>query len=340
VTTVHFVVPNNIDDPAQPSGGNIYDSALLAALPAFGWTVRRHRVGTSLRDTLRAVPEGAVVVVDGLLGCADPRALHDAARRLRMVLLVHMPAGLNGAPRPDTANEAAALSAAGAVIATSNWTRHVLRARHGSLAARVRVAQPGVEPAPHAPGTPAGGQLLFVGAIVAHKGLDVLVRALADVRDLTWECVCVGSLECDPGYVTAVRLLLDEHSLGSRVHLVGAADRDVVAKYYAAADALAAPSRVEAYGMVISEALARGLPVLAAAAGGMAEPMGGAADQPGLSVRSGDVAAWSVALRSWLTDAALRQSLRERAALRRTSLPSWSATAARVSDVLAELAGA
>ncbi|HJQ43605.1 MAG TPA: glycosyltransferase, partial [Jatrophihabitantaceae bacterium] len=148
--TVHFVVPESIDDPGRPSGGNIYDREVARDLREFGWTVREHLVGRSLRDVLRALPRGATVAVDGLLGCADAAAVHEAAQRVRVVLLVHMPAGLEGGERADVAveTERAALCAAHAVIATSNWTRGLLIARHGATAERVRVAEPGVESAP------------------------------------------------------------------------------------------------------------------------------------------------------------------------------------------------
>jgi hypothetical protein len=37
VTAVHFVVPDGIDDPARPSGGNTYDRHLSSGLTSIGW---------------------------------------------------------------------------------------------------------------------------------------------------------------------------------------------------------------------------------------------------------------------------------------------------------------
>ena len=42
--TVHVVVPDGIDDPARPSGGNVYDRQACRALAATGWTVHEHAV--------------------------------------------------------------------------------------------------------------------------------------------------------------------------------------------------------------------------------------------------------------------------------------------------------
>ena len=44
VTEVHFIVPEGIDDPARPSGGNTYDRRVCGGLAALGWAVREHVV--------------------------------------------------------------------------------------------------------------------------------------------------------------------------------------------------------------------------------------------------------------------------------------------------------
>ena len=97
---------------------------------------------------------------------------------------------------------------------------------------------------------------------------------------------------------------------------------------------LVLPSRTETYGMVVTEALAHGLPVIATAVGGVPEALGRADDgnSPGLLVPPDDVAAFAAALRRWLDDPLRRRRLRRAAARRRLTLSSWSRTADRVSD--------
>ena len=122
-----------------------------------------------------------------------------------------------------------------------------------------------------------------------------------------------------------------------RVRFAGARTGAELDRAYASADLLVLASRAETYGMVVTEALARGVPVLAADVGGVTEALGRGEDgtRPGLLVAPGDPAALGAALRSWLGDADLRGRLRRAAEERRDSLRRWPATASVVAGVLA-----
>jgi glycosyltransferase involved in cell wall biosynthesis len=304
VTEVHFIVPEGIRDPARPSGGNTYDRRLIDELTALGWTVREH-VGAR---SVAALPDGAVVLVDGLIASPAPEVLVPHARRLRQVVLMHMPLG--------DARERAVLEAASAVITTSAWSRR-------RLGVPAVVAEPGVDAAELAPVREAGDALLCVAAVTPVKGHDVLLDAL---EGLPCRCTCVGSLDRDPAFADALRGRASER-LRFTGPLVGAA----LDRAYAAADLLVLPSRAETYGMVITEALARGVPVVATDVGGVTEALG----DGGLLVPPGDLGA---ALRRWLGDPELRERLRAAARARRATLRGWDATAATVAGVLADVA--
>ena len=327
---VHFVVPDGIDDPARPSGGNAYDRRVRDGLAATGWDVALHEVpgAGQLEDVLAPLPDGAVVMLDGLVSSAAPEVLVPQARRLRLVPLVHMPLGC--------AEERDALTAATSVITTSGWSRRTLLEQYGLPGERVHVAEPGADPARLAAGTRAGGELLCVAAVIPGKGHDVLVEALADVAG-EWRCVCVGSIQRDPGFVEQLRGRIRDRGLGDRVFLEGALGGEELARAYLAADLLVLASRGETYGMVITEALAAGLPVIASEVGGVPEALGRDAEgaAPGLLVAPADPAALARALRMWLGDAGLRRRLRLSAQGRRARLAPWSATTAAVAHVLA-----
>jgi glycosyltransferase involved in cell wall biosynthesis len=334
VSVVHFVVPAGIDDPARPSGGNAYDRRVRDGLVAAGWTVHMH--DDALADAVARIPDGSVVLLDGLVALPAPEVLMLESRRLRLVTLVHMPLGQDG---PDEA-EGAVLSACASVVTTSAWARRLLLENYSLPADRVHVAEPGVAAAELAPGTAAGGSLLSVAALIPGKGHDVLVDALATLNGHRWRCLCVGTLERDPAYVASLRRRASVGGMNGRVRFSGALLDEDLARKYGAADLLVLPSRSETYGMVVTEALARGLPVVAADVGGVPEALGHGADgtRPGVLVPPEDPAALGGALRAWLEDPGLRRRLRRAARERRESLADWSATTSAVADLLARAA--
>jgi glycosyltransferase involved in cell wall biosynthesis len=116
------------------------------------------------------------------------------------------------------------------------------------------------------------------------------------------------------------------------VHFAGPLTGPELDREYAAADLLVLASHAETYGMVITEALARGLPVIATDVGGVTEALGH--PRAGLLVAPGDPADLGAALRRWLSDPDLRQALRLAARERRASLRTWARTASDVAGVL------
>ena len=348
---VHVVVPAGIGDRARPSGGNAYDRQVCDGLAAAGWAVHIHEVAGSwpwpdapsqaaLADVLCRIPDRAIVLVDGLVASPSPDVLVPAARRLRLVVLVHMPLGEGTADDGPREREGAVLTAAASVVTTSAWARRVLLQLYRLPVERVHVAEPGVDAAGLAPGTPTAGSLLSVAAVIPGKGHDVLLEALATLNDLDWQCLCVGSLERDPIFVERLRHTVAAGGLSGRVRFPGPQAGAELAGSYSAADVLVLSSRFETYGMVVTEALARGLPVVAAAVGGVPEALGHGAEsvRPGLLVPPGDAAALSDALRSWLEDSDLRRRLRRAARERRESLAGWPTTVSAVADVIAAVA--
>jgi glycosyltransferase involved in cell wall biosynthesis len=202
------------------------------------------------------------------------------------------------------------------------------------------VAPPGVDAAPVTPASAAGSELLCVAAVAPHKGHDLLVEALATVQDAPWNCVCVGTVERDPGFADELRRQAREYGIADRLSFVGprtAADLDAC---YGAADLLVLASRGETYGMVVTEALARGMPVVATAAKGLPESVGRAPDGslPGILVPPDDPAALAAALRRWLGDSDLRSRLRRSARLRRTTLTGWATTTKLLANALSTVA--
>ncbi|MFF4791939.1 glycosyltransferase family 4 protein [Streptomyces sp. NPDC001276] len=353
--TVHFVLPGGIDDPATPSGGNAYDRRVSLDLPGFGWQVRAHPVDGSwprpdarardeLARVLRELPDGAVVLLDGLVACGVPETVVPEAERLRLAVLVHLPLGDETGLDPAVAAELDArerqvLRAVSAVVATSDWAVRRLVSHHGLAPDRVHAASPGADIAPLAPGTDGVSRLLCVASVTPRKGQHRLVEALAAVTDLPWSCTCVGALTQDPAYVDRLRGLIAEYGLQDRFHLIGPRAGTELDASYAAADLMVLASYAETYGMAVTEALARGVPVLATDVGGVGEAVGRAPDGgvPGILVPPEDPAALAAELRGWFGEADVRRRLKSAARGRRAALDGWANTARSLAGVLGRL---
>jgi glycosyltransferase involved in cell wall biosynthesis len=319
-----FLVPAAVHDPRHPSGGNRYDVELAAALRLAGWRVQLHEVAAvqeSLDPVLAGLPVDEPVLVDGLL--LDRGRTWTNSTDRRIVPLLHMPpaerVALDGMPGVD------------AVLTTSAWTAEQVRHRLPSSTSIV-VALPGVRPVRLVGTSPTGRRLRCVGALLPHKGQDVLVAALGRIRHLAWRCELVGAADLDPAYTRHVAGLAADLGIADRVTITGARHAGPVDGLYSGSDLLVLPSLSESYGMAAAEALACGVPVIASDAGGIREALDPSA---GLLVRAGDPARLAAALTAWLSSADLRRRLttaaRHASGFRRT----WSSAAAIVADLLA-----
>jgi len=215
-------------------------------------------------------------------------------------------------------------------VSTSAFTARRLQ-DFGVPSSRISVVVPGVQPAPVAVGGHYPLRMLCVATITPRKGHDVLVGALQRLGALDWECVCVGSLLRDPIHAQRIARQIHDAGLNDRVRLYGEMADDELAGAYAAADCFVLASRYEGYGMVITEALARGLPVVCTRGGALAETLPPAA---GLLVAVDDVDALADALRCMIEESALRKRLREGARKARDGLKDWADAATEFARVL------
>ncbi len=155
-------------------------------------------------------------------------------------------------------------------------------------------------------GLPADAAVIVgVGRLVPVKGFDVLVAALPKVGAAvpSARLLLVGDGPERPAIESLARGL----GVADRLTVTGA--RSDVTPYLAAADVLAAPSRNEGMGRVLIEAMALGVPVVAARVGGIPSVLGGG--RFGRLVEPDAPAAMADALTALLGDPALRVQLAE-----------------------------
>ena len=346
---VHVVVPEGFDNPGQPTGGNIYDRRVCAGLAEAGWEVLVATVAAAwpvpgsgaradLARIVSAIPDGETVLIDGLIASPTAAQLLPHTGRIRMTVLLHMPLAAAVDTHHDASaerSERAVLRAVAGVVVTSEWTRRQVLTRYPIPTCRVHVARPGVDRVA-APARPVRGHLICVGVLGRHKGQDLLVEALADLADRDWHCVLAGSPDRHPNFVEQLQTRITRLGYDHRVRLSGVLTGAALSHAYTTADLLVAPSRSETYGMTVTEALAHGLPVIAAAVGGLPEALGSTADgtPPGQLIPPGDLAALAAALRDWLGDERHRHRLRAAARQRRSTLRGWEQTTQEIANAL------
>lgn len=344
-STVYFAFPGKLE---TPSGGYHYDRRLIAELRANGFIVECLELAAAYpfpnqqdrehaAETLANLPDGALVIIDGLAFGVMAAIAAAEAERLRLIALCHHPLSLeSGLDRPRRQalhqSEKKALGFARAVIVTSAHTSTTLMDDFSVPASQITVALPGTDPVPQAACDGNPMRLLTVASLIQRKAHDVLVTALASLRDLPWRARFVGSTEFDPAWAERISKQVRNSGLQDRIIFSGPVSDPK--PEYLDADAFVLPSRYEGYGMVFAEALAAGLPIVAARAGAVPDVV---PESAGLLVPPDDADALASALRRLLTNTRLRQDLRRQAQEAATRLPTWSESAQRVAATLKEV---
>jgi glycosyltransferase involved in cell wall biosynthesis len=336
----------------QRTGGTIYDRRVIEALREDGWWVEvlewpstfpfpNEDDRLEVAASLAAVPDNALVMIDGLALGTLPGLARREKDRLRLVALVHHPLALETGLSPMmattfAAEEQDALTSVRAVIVTSETTAAIVEGAFGAPGEMITVAPPGVDKpeSPRGERRPGPVRIFVMGSISPRKAHHVLIEALARIEDLEWTCVIAGSLEREPEVAEALIDQIAMLGLGERVTLVGEVDAEQAARFYADADLFALASVYEGYGMVFAEAQAHGLPIVATTGGAIPEAVGEGA---GILVQPNDPEAFAEALAVLITDPRTRAVLAEGARQAGAQLPGWADTAAVIGSALERL---
>jgi glycosyltransferase involved in cell wall biosynthesis len=350
VNEVVFAVPGDL---ATPTGGYGYDRRIIAELAVLGWQVRVVDLGdgfprpsaaqcTQACLRLAALPPAVPIVIDGLAYGVLPEVGERLGATHRLLALVHHPLALETGLDADEAtalrvSERAALAHAPRVIATSAATARLLTAEYGVAPERLTVVQPGSDRAVPPPRRERPGEvaLLAVGSVVPRKGYDVLIAALAKLRDLPWRLVIVGDRGRSAETARQLDAEIARRDFATRISFAGVVSPDRLAALYAAADLFVLASHFEGYGMAYAEAIAAGVPVVGTSAGAIPEtvPVGA-----GVLVPPGDSDALAATLRRLIADHDERARLAAGARAAAAALPTWADSARLFAQVLEGLA--
>ncbi len=222
-------------------------------------------------------------------------------------------------------------AAADLIVTGSSIAKESFLAR-GFPSGRIAVNPYGVDLTRFHPAKPSDGgrrekRVLFVGEIGVRKGVPWLLQAFTRLSE-DWTLHLVGPMA--PGFRNALARLPNE-----RVVLRGVLSGDALAAAYRDADIFCLPSIEEGFGMVILQAMASGLPVVASGATG--GPDAGVKDRDILIVPPGDSASLADALIRLAGDPELRRAIGAAAATRVSSGFSWDDYGRRAIGILREL---
>lgn len=346
VRSAAFAVPGAL---TIPTGGYTYDRRIVEEMRALGWQVETLNLGeefprpsaqsrAAARERLAAQPGDRPIVIDGLAFGTLPDVANDLSASHHLIALVHHPLALEAGLSPDEAkslhsSERQALASVRKVITTSAFTARLLASDYDVPAERLTVVRPGNDLIVPARRTVSDEiALLSVGALVPRKGHDVLIAALASLRDLPWRLTIVGDGTRDVETAARLESAVARDLLKERITFTGAVSTEHLAELYAGADLFVLASRFEGYGMAFAEALAHGLPIVGTTAGAIVETVPANA---GILVEPDDVPALSDALRRLITDPVLRNVLARGAESDAAALPTWRQSAELFSQVLA-----
>jgi glycosyltransferase involved in cell wall biosynthesis len=353
VIDVAFAIPGDLD---ALTGGYAYDRRLIQHLPAHGVTAHHIALSGSFPDPtsddlettqhlLSQIAPATPILFDGLaFGALPPEIVTAIASPV--IALVHHPLALETGldttrQRQFQARERFALQHATAVIATSPTTGRTLLRDYAVEAVRLTIAEPGTSPAIRASGTGRPFTMLAVGSLIPRKGYPVLIDAVTRLtashaaRLPDWRLTIVGSTAHSPGEANVIRECLLQSGLRRNITLAGEVSARDLSRLYARADLFVMPSLYEGYGMVLAEAMARGLPIVATTGGAAAETV---PDDTAIKVPPGDPNALAEALATVMFDADCLARMARASWDAGRRLPDWPATAARVADTLKAVA--
>lgn len=341
--SVVFAVPGDINNL---TGGTIYDRRVLELLPSLGIDATLCTLPASFpfpssadlaqtQTLLARTNPDAVLLVDGLAWGALPPDMA-AGFGPGIVVLCHHPLGLEAGLSDEQsqffiANEKQTLAAAAHVIVTSTATARTLQADFAVPAARITVAEPGLDPVSRARGSGGTPHLLAIGSIIPRKGYDVLVAALSRLKDCDWRLNIVGSPDRASATAQALRQQIEAAGLGGRISLAGELADGALEAAYQQGDIFVMASHYEGYGMALTEAMAHGLPIVTTTGGAVAETV---PDGAGLKVPPGDVDALADALRTVIVDRTRRSEIAEASWQAGQKRPRWEDTANIVARAL------
>lgn len=321
-----------VGDPQRRTGGYLYHREVFRCWQAHNQPIEEIVLGPAdvagqieARDRAGQLVEAGrydVIVVDALARAVVAPWLTHWQRLSPVVTLVHELPTVAGASDSREYEWEQMLLRTDVLVAVSDDGANTLIVR-GVEPTRIHIASGGCDRLLRRMPTVEMREELVIAVAqwIPRKNLAHLVRVWGQVAEHPWRLELIGESDADPVYAGEVWQAIQH--CPANVIVRGVLADDELAERYARASLFALPSRFEGYGLVFAEALACGLPVIAGTVG----PVPALVGTGGILVPPDDEQALSIALRTAMRDAHLRQHLSTAARQRASILPCWQDTA-------------
>jgi len=326
----------------QPTGGYVYDRLIVEQLRAHGTRVEVRPLvpndPVSLATTVTQLLRGDLNVVVGDALCINELGplFESLVGRMRRVLLVHHftswePEVIPSRKAALRAQELRAVNNADLIVTTSQTTAGRLRAQFPDCMPYTVV--PGADRLMCLPRIYNRAQLrlLGVGSLIARKRWKLLLAVLEEIAAPDLYLRLIGDDTRDSQYSQSLAAQMARSPyLAKHVKYLGVIDDEQLASELAAADALILPSSLEGYGMVLTEALHAGVPVIAARAGAIPEVL----NHSDAALSFDNESELLIHLNRFVREPPLREALQRAATGCSAALPTWASAGARFRELL------
>ena len=260
------------------SGGNLYNQRMVEGLKDKGAKVTfiplkrfpfpQNDDVEELRSHLEHIDDKSLVVLDSLVLGAVPDLIQTYSRQLKIIGLIHLPLHLDIHHQEKIREkfrlqELQCFNQVFSLVVPSAFTRDRLTGM-GIQGSKIEVIRPGQDRPVTCRKYPQKPEnLLCVSNISRRKRQLDLLKGLSDLKHLDWNLTLCGNTGFDPEYFESLRLLIEKADLGERVKFTGQLHHQELTTYYKQADLFVFPSDFESHPMVLAEAMAYKLPVVA-----------------------------------------------------------------------------
>jgi glycosyltransferase involved in cell wall biosynthesis len=184
---------------------------------------------------------------------------------------------------------------------------------------------------------PGPRQILFLGAVIPRKGLDVLLQALTPIKNEDWQLTIAGSLIADPEYAQKIYKIISDQGLSHKIRLPGVLQGADLMACLSQSHILAVPSYMEGLALAYLEGMYYGLVPLASTGGAAGEVITTGRD--GFLIPPKDVGALTASLRELLRDDRKLLTMSLAARERMARHPTWEQTGATIREFLQTVTG-